>query len=122
MAKLNEKGHNIDLSNVVIHKINKYAGDKKSTLKLAEKELTIGKPEVKFIADVRESFNKRSVPTHGVFEEALNYNGFQKAIKDYKDSKINFMQFTTDSMEFYKKRSSILSNTRIFMGNRRITS
>lgn len=103
MAQIKEKGHNIDLTNVVIHKINKTAGDKKSTLKLAERELTVGKPEVKFIADVRESFNKRSVPTHGVFEDAFDYNGFQKAIKNYKDNIIDFMQFSIDSMEHYKR-------------------
>ncbi|MCT3788014.1 nucleoid-associated protein [Elizabethkingia anophelis] len=103
MAKLKEKGHNINLTNIIIHKINKSAGDKKSVLKLAQKEIKIGKPEVKFIADVRESFNKRSVPTHGVFEDTFDYNGFQKAIREYKDKKIDFMKFSTESMEHYKR-------------------
>lgn len=103
MTPIKEKGHNVNLTNVVIHKINKTAGDKKSTLKLAEMELIVGKPEIKFIADVRESFNKRSVPTHGVFEDAFDYNGFQKAIKEYKDNHIDFMQFSIYSMEYYKR-------------------
>lgn len=103
MANLKEKGHNINLTNVIIHKINKTSGDKKSTLKLATKEIVIGKPEVKFIADVRESFNKRSVPTHGVFEDNISYNGFQKAITEYKKGEIDFIQFSTDSMKYYKR-------------------
>jgi nucleoid-associated protein YejK len=103
MGKIKEKGHNVNLTNIVIHKINKTAGDKKSTLKLAKNEIKVGKPEIKFIADVRESFNKKSVPTHGVFEDSIAYNGFQKAIKDYKDKKIDFMQFSNDSMEYYKR-------------------
>ncbi|MBO4234753.1 hypothetical protein FO675_10705 [Riemerella anatipestifer] len=103
MINLKEKGHNIKLSNIVIHKINKIAGNKKSTIKLAEKEIEIGKSEVRFIADVRDSFNKRSVPTHGVFEDNFEFNGFQKAIKEYSEKKIDFMQFTIDSMTYYKK-------------------
>lgn len=103
MLKLKEKGHNVNLSHIVIHKINKTAGDKKSVLKLANKEIVVTKSEIKFIADVRKSFNKKSVPTHGVFENAFDYNGFQKAIKAYKDKNIDFMQFSIDSMEYYKR-------------------
>lgn len=103
MLKLNEKGHNVLLTNIVIHKINKSAGDKTTTLKLAEKEIPVGKPEIKFIADVRESFNKRSVPTHGVFEDGEEYNGFLKSINDYKNGNVDFMQFSTDSMLYYKR-------------------
>lgn len=100
---IKEKGHNINLMNIVIHKINKTAGDKKSTLKLAEKEINVGKPETKFIADIRESFNKQSTPTHGVFENASEYNGFQKSITSYKNGEIDFMDFTKLSMEYYKR-------------------
>jgi nucleoid-associated protein len=103
MANLKEKGHNVNLTNIVIHKINKTAGDKKSTLKLAKEEINVGKPEIKFIADVRESFNKKSVPTHGVFEDASAYNGFQQAIRDYTNRKIDFMKFSIISMEYYKR-------------------
>ena len=103
MTQLKEKGHNVDLTNIIIHKINKTAGDKKSTLKLAKKEIKIGKPEIKFIADIRESFSKRSVPTHGVFEDASTYNGFQQSIKSYRDKSIDFMQFSVDAMEYYKR-------------------
>ncbi len=103
MAKLKEKGHNINLKNIIVHKINKMAGEKKSTLKIADEEIKIGKAEIKFIADVRESFNKKSVPTHGVFEDEITYNGFQQAISSYKENEIDFMQFSVNSMNYYKK-------------------
>jgi len=103
MQKPKEKGHNVDLTNIVIHKINKTAGEKKATPKLAQKEIMIGKPEIKFIAAVRESFTKKSVPTHGVFERDFLYNGFQRAINDYKDEKIDFLKFSTNAMESYKR-------------------
>ena len=102
MNELKEKGHNINLTNLVIHRISKTAGNTKSILKLATEEITVGVPEIKFIADIRESFNKKSVPTHGVFDDTP-YNGFQEAIKHYKDGKIDFMQFSTDSMDYYKR-------------------
>lgn len=103
MAKLKEKGHNVNLTNIVIHKINKSAGNKNSTLKLAEEEIRITKSEIRFVADVRESFNRKSVPTHGIFEDAFEFNGFQKAIQQYINDEIDFMQFSTDSMSYYKR-------------------
>ena len=69
MAKLKEKGHNINLTNIIVHKINKTSGNKDSVLKLAENELKVNKQEIYFIADIRESFSKRSVPTYGIFED-----------------------------------------------------
>ena len=39
--QVKEKGHNIDLTNIIVHRINKAAGNKNSVLNLADKELTI---------------------------------------------------------------------------------
>lgn len=103
MNNLKEKGHNINLTNIVIHRINKVAGNKDSTLKLAPHELKIGRQEVHFIADIRESFNKKSIPTHGIFEDAFDFNIFQKSIRDYKDGIVDFMNFTVEAMKFYKR-------------------
>jgi nucleoid-associated protein len=103
MAKLKEKGHNINLTNIVVHKINKIGGKKESNIKLAKGELKINKPEIQFIADIRESFSKKSIPTHGIFEETFHYNVFQQSIKDYKDNKLDFINFTIESMKYYKR-------------------
>lgn len=104
MAKIiNEKGHNINLTNIIVHKINKTAGNKDANLKLAEKELAINKQELHFIADIRESFSKRSVPTYGIFEDEFSFNGFQQSLRDYKDNSIDFFDFTVKSMSYYER-------------------
>ncbi|QCX52480.1 hypothetical protein FGE20_01320 [Elizabethkingia sp. JS20170427COW] len=101
--QLKEKGHNIDLTNIIVHRINKVAGNKDSVLKLADKELAVNKQERYFIADIRESFTKRSVPTFGIFEDQFDFNVFQQSLKDYKDGTINFLDFTVKSMGYYER-------------------
>ncbi|PZU19476.1 MAG: hypothetical protein DI622_08865 [Chryseobacterium sp.] len=101
--QVKEKGHNIDLTNIIVHRINKVAGNKNSVLKLADKELTINKQERYFIADIRESFNKRSVPTYGIFEDEFDFNVFQQSLRDYKDGAIDFLDFTVKSMGYYER-------------------
>ncbi|OJX30045.1 MAG: hypothetical protein BGO86_05750 [Chryseobacterium sp. 36-9] len=103
MAKLKEKGHNINLTNIIVHKINKTSGNKDSVLKLAENELKVNKQEIYFIADIRESFSKRSVPTYGIFEDEFSFNVFQQSLKDYKENAIDFLDFTVKSMGYYKR-------------------
>jgi nucleoid-associated protein len=46
MTNFKEKGHNIDVSNIVVHKINKIGGQKNTSLKLADRELKIAKQEI----------------------------------------------------------------------------
>lgn len=104
MAKIiKEKGHNINLTNIIVHKINKTAGNKDANLKLADKELGINRQELHFIADIRESFSKRSVPTYGIFEDEFSFNGFQQSLRDYKDNAIDFFDFTVKSMGYYER-------------------
>ncbi len=101
--QVKEKGHNIDLTNIIVHRINKAAGNKNSVLNLADKELTINKQERYFIADIRESFTKRSVPTFGIFEDQFDFNVFQQSLRDYKDGVIDFLEFTIKSMGYYER-------------------
>lgn len=101
--QVKEKGHNIDLTNIIVHRINKVAGKKDSVLKLADKELAVNKQERYFIADIRESFRKRSVPTYGIFEDEFDFNVFQQSLRDYKDDTIDFLDFTVKSMGYYER-------------------
>ncbi|ANI89708.1 hypothetical protein A9P82_10655 [Arachidicoccus ginsenosidimutans] len=103
MPLLKEKGHNIDLSHLVIHKANKVAGEKKVTIKLADEELKINKQEKYFVADIREAFQKKSLPTYGIFENQEVYNIFQQQISKYKDKETNFLNFTKESMKYYER-------------------
>jgi len=102
MAKLKEKGHNINLRNIIIHKINKSAGVKASSLKLADEELEIDKSYIRFIADVRSSFQKGRTPTYGIFDDEIEHNRFKKAFIKYAGNDIDFMKFSTLSMDYYK--------------------
>ena len=80
MLTLKEKGHNIDISHIVVHKINKASGQKITTLKLAAKELKAEKQELHFVADVRTSFQRKSKPTYGIFEDSTGFNKFHEEL------------------------------------------
>lgn len=104
MIEFKEKGHDIEVSNVVVHKINKIGGQKATALKLRDKELKIGKQEVYFVADIRKSFQKRSRPTYGIFDVKDIYNGFHVQLKSYVSGEIDFLTFTKKSMEYYENQ------------------
>jgi nucleoid-associated protein len=102
MADLKLKGHDIDISNIVVHKINKIGGQKNTALKLAKNELSIGKQEIHFVADTKKSFQDRSKPTYGIFDESNTFNDFHKQLRSYVSDKTNFLDFTCSSMKYYE--------------------
>lgn len=102
MTEFKEKGHNIDVSHIIVHKINKNGGQKNTALKLAPKELNIGKQEIYFVADIRNSFQRKSKPTYGIFEANNNFNAFHKDLKLYAEGQIDFLGFTQNSMQYYE--------------------
>jgi nucleoid-associated protein len=102
MVSLKEKGHNLTVSNIVVHKVNKIGGQKNTSLKLAEKELNIGKQEIYFVADVRTSFQRKSKPTYGIFEDYNPFNGFHQQLSQYIAAETSFLSFTQKSLEYYQ--------------------
>jgi len=104
MREFKEKGHDIDVSNIVVHKLNKIGGQKPTSLKLAKKELVIGKQEIHFVADTRKSFQSRSKPTYGIFDINDSYNDFHMQLQQYVGEKIDFLTFTSKSMEYYENQ------------------
>ena len=102
MKKPVKKGHNIEIKNIIIHRINKEAGRKKTTVKLAEKVLTTSDSEKRFIADIRSSHDKKSAPTYGIFESQNDFNVFQSLLGSYVEGKLNFIEFTKESAKYYK--------------------
>lgn len=102
MIEFKEKGHDIEVANIVVHKINKIGGQKVTSLKLRDKELKVGKQEVSFVADVRKSFQKKSRPTYGIFEVAGAFNNFSELLQSYVDKKVDFLEFTKKSMKYYE--------------------
>lgn len=102
MVTLKEKGHNITVTNIVVHKVNKMGGQKNTSLKLAAKELIIGKQEIYFVADIRASFQKKSKPTYGIFEDYNPFNGFHQQLTQYIGGETDFLSFTQRSLQYYE--------------------
>ncbi len=120
MTDLKLKGHDIDISNIIVHKINKVGGQKNTALKLAKSELSIGKQEIHFVADTKKSFQDRSKPTYGIFDESNTFNDFHKQLRSYVSDKTNFLDFTCSSMKYYEdqiKRSAPATGAFVVFAN-----
>lgn len=103
MAELERIGHNIELKNIVIHKINKSAGPRIAVLKLATKPLAISVKESLFIGKVIYNYDKNTRPTFGIFEDDQS-NKFIKSLKGYLVSEKDFFVLTCESMEYYREK------------------
>lgn len=102
MIEFLKKGHDITVTNIIVHKLNKEGGKKNTALKLADKELIINEQEVFFVADVRKSFQNKSNPTYGIFDDARIANNFRDTVLDYRSGHLDFLAFTHKSMQFYE--------------------
>jgi len=106
MTEFKEKGHDLSVSSIVVHKVNKIGGQKATSLKLAEKILNIGKQEIHFVADTRKSFQNRSKPTYGIFDTSNQFNHFHAELKKYIAKEVDFLTFSQQSMAFYESEIS----------------
>lgn len=102
MVEFLKKGHDITVTNIIVHKLNKEGGKKNTALKLADKELVINEQEVFFVADVRKSFQNKSNPTYGIFDDTYIVNNFKDTILAYRSGELDFVSFTQKSMRFYE--------------------
>ncbi|MDR2580118.1 MAG: nucleoid-associated protein [Fibromonadaceae bacterium] len=93
-------GHNISLNGFIIHKVNKNAGERRATLKLANAIINSTDKEKKFIAIASEAYYKKSAPTYGIFDD-LESNKFQNELITYIKQK-DFYAFSCNCMEYYK--------------------
>lgn len=101
MNPLKKKGHNIRINNIVIHRINKSAGSRNVSINLALSPIKIGDNEVRFIADLHAAYYKKSNPVYGVF--ANEYPDFKSALCSYMSAKKDFLSFTSEGANIYKK-------------------
>ncbi|MDR0605076.1 MAG: nucleoid-associated protein [Bacteroidales bacterium] len=101
MAKEFKKiGHNINLHWFIIHKVNKTAGERRATLKLAKTIIVPTDKERRFVAIASEAYYKKSAPTYGIFDD-LKSNKFQRELLSYKKLQ-DFYVFSCNCMEYYK--------------------
>lgn len=100
MTAIRKIGDNIDLRNIIIHRMNKEAGGHPS-YKCAKRALEISSTEQQFIGKVTEAYQKRSSPIYGTFNG--EDNDFQELLQKFINSQYDFYSFSTESMKLYNK-------------------
>ena len=103
--ELKRFGSNLELNGIVIHQLNKIAGDRNVGFKKAKSLLTVKDKEKVFIGKLNESYHKKSNPTYGIF--AGSNPNFKNTLEDYLVTD-QFYDFSVSAATQYK---SILENT-----------
>lgn len=101
MEELKKKGHNIDIKGLAIHRITKSANVQRATLHLSNKTIVVKDNEKRFISDLHSAYYKKSSPHYGIF--AGERPAFKNQLIQYYNSKIDFLKFTQNSSEIFKK-------------------
>ena len=89
----------IMLHRIIIHQVDKVAGESNAVLRQAKQELDITNQERKFVALVNEAYHKKSNPTYGSF--GRDDTMFEDLLKVYRQSGEDFYQFSCDVAEKY---------------------
>jgi nucleoid-associated protein YejK len=92
-------GSNLDVKGMVIHQLNKNAGDRNVGFKKAAQILNVGDKEKVFIGKLNESYHKKSNPTYGIFA-GIN-TSFKDTLEDYLKVD-HFYSFSVTAAEKYK--------------------
>ncbi|WP_454803732.1 nucleoid-associated protein [Mucilaginibacter phyllosphaerae] len=98
-------GSNLDIKGIVIHQLNKIAGDRNVGFKKATKVLNVGEKEQIFIGKLNESYHKKSNPTYGIFSGSDP--AFKNTLEEYLSEK-DFYDFSVSAAAKYK---TTLENT-----------
>lgn len=101
MAKFEKKGHNINIKNIVIHRVIKDAGNRFVKIDPATSVIEIGDDEKMFIADLHLAYFKKSSPIYGVFGD--DNPDFKTNMTKYISNSLTFIDFTTNATDIYKK-------------------
>ncbi len=102
MPEIKEKGHDISIENMIIHQVSKEMRKDNVVLNCANKVIEISKKEKFFIADVKKSFSRAGL-TYGIFEEQNASTVFENLLEKYINKETEFLQFTLDLMDYYKR-------------------
>lgn len=100
MEDLKKKGHNININNIVIHRIKKVATERKANLIPATSVINIGDDEKKFIANLHSSYYKKSSPIYGVFGD--ENPSFKDNLNSYLKKESEFIDFSKKAATIYK--------------------
>lgn len=103
MAKFEKKGYDINIKDIVIHRVIKDAGDRFVKIDPATSVIEIGDDEKIFIADLHSAYFKKSSPVYGVFGN--DNPDFKTNLTNYigESESLSFLDFTKNATEIYKK-------------------
>lgn len=102
---LRKIGSNLNVKGMVIHQLNKSAGNRSVIFKKARRVLNIQQKEKLFLGQLNESYRKKSNPTYGIFGDT-NPN-FKNLVSEYLNTD-KFYNFSVDAAKEYKRK---LENT-----------
>lgn len=100
MTKFEKKGHDINVKGIVIHQVIKEAHTTLCNLKLAKQEITPTDREKLFVANIKDSYYKKSNPTYGIFGN--NDKKFQEILSQYLSNESSFLDFSIEASKHYK--------------------
>lgn len=100
MDELKKKGHDISIKGIVIHQVIKQAHTTFCSLKIAKTLISPTDKEKIFVANVKETYYKKSSPTYGIFGE--NDTKFKMLLQEYCKKEISFYEFSKKATEYYK--------------------
>ena len=108
MGELKKKGHDINIRGIVIHQVIKEAHTTKCFLKMAEQIISPKDREKLFVANIKDSYYKKSNPTYGIFGE--DDKSFQNLLSKYCiNNEIDFFSFSKEATILYKKKIKDIS-------------
>ena len=91
----------IEIHNFIIHNVKKKQFDKTATLVKRPTEISIKKTQNEFFEKLLNVYYKKSNPSYGVFDSnALSYP-YQTLVKDFLDTKITFLDFSTKALDHF---------------------
>ena len=103
MTELKKKGHDINIKGIVIHQVIKEAHTTRCNLNLAKQVISPKDREKMFVANIKDSYYKKSNPTYGIFGE--DDKSFQNLLsKYYIHKEIDFYAFSIEATKLYKKK------------------
>lgn len=90
----------MDVKELVIHKLEKKQLGNAKLVK-AKKSLKVGEIHTNFMDEVKNVYFKKSNPTYGVFDKAVDSYPYQKFLQLYLDKKETFFKFTERAVEHF---------------------
>lgn len=108
MADIKEKGHDLKINNIIIHRIDKEPAKDVTKVKVADKTLMVSKKEIFFIADIKKSFSGPG-KTYGIFEEQNESTVFENLLNGHIQNDLTFLEMTQELMKHYER---ILNSTK----------